>query len=158
LRSAERSEGNPLNEACFSIWEKKKAQQSAKRNAGAFLLTLGGLRSAEPSEGNPLNEACFSIWEKKKAQQSAKRNAGAFLLTLGGLRSAERSEGNPRLKLPVKTGLDFYALFDQFVLKLVRSFDKSGYNQCGSRAQVHEKVRVGFAYLLELGDIQRALA
>ena len=53
LRSAERSEGNPLNEACFSIWEKKKAQQTAKPNAGAFLLTLGGLRSAERSEGNP---------------------------------------------------------------------------------------------------------
>jgi hypothetical protein len=42
-------------EACFSIWEKKKAQQTAKRNAGAFLLTLGGQRSAERSEGNPLS-------------------------------------------------------------------------------------------------------
>jgi hypothetical protein len=34
-------------EACFSIWEKKKAQQTAKRNAGAFLLTLAGQRSAK---------------------------------------------------------------------------------------------------------------
>jgi len=55
----EQSEGNP-RQACFSIWEKKKAQQSAKRNAGAFLLTLGGWRSAERSEGGPLNNTLSS--------------------------------------------------------------------------------------------------
>ena len=104
-------------------------------------------------------EACFSIWKKKKPKDFAKQRTGGVVTDLRWA-AVRRSEAKAirGLKLPVKTGLDFYALFDQFVLKLVRSFDTSRYNQCSSRTQVHVKVRVGFAYLLELGDIQRALA
>ena len=71
-------------EACFSIWEKKKAQQTAKRNAGAFLLTLGGRRSAEQSEGNPLNQASLSVWMSKNPKDFAQQRTRGVLTDLSG--------------------------------------------------------------------------
>jgi len=68
LRSAERSEGNPLNEACFSIWKKKKPKDFAKQRTGGVVTDLWWVAVRRAKRRQSAERSLLQYLEKEKAQ------------------------------------------------------------------------------------------